>query len=157
MSEAKLALDELRKGLRIFRAFEHAEVVITQVQSAEQQVAEAQLALAALRSQIDAGKALVNDSVAAAQATVDAARAQAADIQETADKALADASAEAARVRIEADAYYEKTKAGCDGMINAAQAKVDTLVAERDELEAAANAAEKRAETARAYIAKLKE
>jgi hypothetical protein len=157
MSDAKTALDELRKGLRIFRAFEHAEAVIGQVQSADQRVAEAQLALAALQPQVDGAKQLVADSAQAAQAAVDAARAGTAQAKVVADGIVSNAQAHADNVKAQTDAYYETTKKGVEEMVNKAQASVDTLVEQRDAVEAEVKDLEARAEKARAYIAKLKE
>jgi hypothetical protein len=157
MSDTKLALDELRKGLRIFRAFEHAESVLSQVQSAEQRIAEAQLALAGLQPQVDAAKQLVADSAFAAQAAVDAARASTAQAKVVADSIVANAQAQAASMKAEADTYFETTRAGVLDMVNKAQASVDDRVAQRDALDVEVNDLEARAEKARAYIAKLKE
>lgn len=157
MSDAKLALDELRKGLRIYRAFEHAEAVISQVQGAEQRVTEAQLALAGLQPQVDAAKQLVADSTAAAQAAVDAARASTAQAKTVADGIVSNAQAQAAKVKADADAYYETTKRGVEDMVNKAQASVDERIARRDALEAETKDLEARVEKAKAYIAKIKE
>jgi hypothetical protein len=157
MSDAKLALDELRKGLRIFRAFEHAEGVIAQVQSADQRVAEAQLALAALQPQVDSAKQLVADSTRAAQAAVDAARAATAEAKVVADGIVSAAQAKADAVKAKADTYFETTKKGVEEMVNKAQASFDERIARRDALEDETNDLEARVEKANAYIAKIKE
>jgi hypothetical protein len=79
-THANEALDELRKGLRIFRAFEKAEGVIALLQSAEQRTAEAQLQLSHLRPQVDAAKGEFDAMVLSTEKIVADARAAAAEI-----------------------------------------------------------------------------
>lgn len=157
MSDTKLALDELRKGLRIFRAFEHAEGVITVVQAAEQRVAEANAQIATLTTTVDQLQAAALQAKAAGEQHL-------ADARATAEKALAECQTECQEKRAEATTLANDIVAEANAVMAKAHAELDALHAEFNEttgrheaLAADVKDLEARAEKARAYIAKLKE
>lgn len=92
------ALVELRKGLRVFKAFERAEEVAVYLEGAEQNKRELEAAIARLRVELDAAKTQ-HDAELAALAAEKAAAEQAAAAAKDAAKAAGKAEVEAATRR----------------------------------------------------------
>jgi chromosome segregation ATPase len=150
-----VTVDELRRGLRVFRAFENAEATITALQAAEQRTVDTQRAIETLQADL----AKVTDEVSQATAARDAAQTAAkkllADAAEQRDEILAKAKDDATDVTAKAKAKADERLDKAEDKAKAAEAKA----AEAEERCAAATAElaeiESKLEAAKAQIAKL--
>jgi chromosome segregation ATPase len=149
------ALIELRKGLRVYKAFEHAEELAQAVGGLEQNQRELQAAIDKLRDDLEAAKASHAKTLAQLVAERQAAEEAALKAQDAA-KVAGKATIEASERRV---AAHSKKLAELE---LDAQARRDAALAEAAKAEARRDAAAKeldelttKIETARAQIAKL--
>ncbi len=91
---------ELRQARRTFQVFEHAEKVVTYLQSLEQRQKDAEDFLAQVQANIDEAKAKLDERIKIGETRAEAAERRAADIEKSiasaqaaSDKAIADAKA----------------------------------------------------------------
>ncbi len=148
-------IDELRKGLKVYRAFEHAEEVIGTLQAAAQQLQEMRNALADLTPQVDATRA----ALAAVTDQVEAAKLQATEILSTAkvqaEKLVSDAHDETREVLSDRSNYLKAMEDASAAAVADAKTQVDALGVQQVELAKEVAELEKKAEKARAYLTKL--
>ena len=155
MTDFLKAADDARTLLRGFDAVKTLADAFEQAGSIQQAQAEAQAALDALTPKVEAAAAVV----AQTEANMRAAELEAKQIVADA-KAQAVDLVNAARRNIEqseAELALKKTAAelGCADMVNAAQAKFDALVEQRDNVAKEVEALEARVAEAKAFLAKL--
>ena len=149
------AADDARRLLRGFRAFEEVAQALEAAGQAVQTKAEAEAALATLNGELDKAciavceaKAELASVNAATKAKLDKAEADALVVAQTAKDAADRMAADARAVMDDAEAKGREIVAQAEAAAADVQAKRDALAAEVDDLE-------KRAEKARAYLAKL--
>lgn len=157
MSDTPLSVvqDELRKGLRVFRAFQGADQLITDLQTAEQRQAEAEATLAALQPKI----ASAQQHLATAEAGIEHARAEAVSVADSIKQAC---EAEVLRAKTEAATLLADAKEEANTLLATATRKAKDADARADKAEAriATTAAalaelEGKLEAAKAHVAKL--
>lgn len=151
------AINELQRGLRVFKAFEHAEELCTTLQGAEQQKRELQAAVEALTAERET---LTADTLKLKEASKKAK----AEVERVLDEAQGGAESIIATGQQSADHLIAQGQAKADEMVAAAQAQVDAINAQiqtRNEanqaLAAEAADLEQRVADAKAFLAKLQE
>lgn len=147
--------DELRRGLRVFRAFEQAEATITALQAAEQRVTDTQRLLETL--QIRLGD--VNEQLADANTALTQSKATRTKLL---DSAKGEAEAIVAKAKADAADVAAKAKAKADERLDKAEDKAKDAEARASDAEQRCEAAtkalaeiESKLEAAKAQVAKL--
>lgn len=149
------ALIELRKGLRVYKAFEHAEALAQAVGGLEQNERELQAAIAKLRDELDSVKVthektisqLIAERQAAEEAAIkakDAARVAGKAEVEASQRRVAEHAKKLAALELDAEARRNALQAEAAE----AQAQRDAAVQDLAQLTA-------KIDSARAQIAKL--
>lgn len=138
--DLNIVIDELRKGLKLFRAFEYAEGVAVALQSAVQQHGELTVKVVDLQKQRDE----LITAVADAQTELDKLKVEAAAVTADAEASTLAADEYAKRVRAEADKAVSdiqgQTVKTVEASLAEAAAKAKAIT---DEAEAKVAAAEK--------------
>jgi chromosome segregation ATPase len=154
LPSAAEARAEVQKGLRVFKAFEHADKALALLENIEQVTRERQTAADAAQAAADA-----------ARADLDAASADVGTARDEAKQLRKEARSKAAELVRNAEAAAKASTAEAQGRVDALRNEADALVAlmleKRNELEALdaqladAKAVIDRAERARATLAAL--
>jgi chromosome segregation ATPase len=128
------ALEEVKRMLHAFRAFEQAQHIMELLANAEQ--VQGELAKANEGAAAEFNK--VKSKIADAQAEIDAAKAEAKDIQSEALKKATDveakANAYAAKVAADSKAEFEKTQVLLVKMRNECDAEAGKIAKAKEEL-----------------------
>lgn len=151
------AADDARRLLRGFTALADVAAALEQVGQLEQRRGEVEAQLIALRADVETAKRMEADSLAKGAEHVSSAVTRADEI--------------VARANVQAEHILSAANADAEQLLDAAQVRAanadrarvtvealaDAAQATRDALEAECTEIEKRAEKARAYLAKLKD
>lgn len=151
------AADDARRLLRGFKAFAEVAEALEAVGQLEQRQAEAEKVLVDLAPKIDAERAELQRLAAQCEALVVTARGEADTIKAEAKAAALATVESASRAAAEIAADADALRATAESAACAALAAAGAELAKRDALEAECVEIEKRADKARAFIAKLKD
>ena len=155
--ETQEALVELRKGLRVFKAFEQAEQAAVYLEGLEQNEKELNASLAKLKQEHLAATNAAAAELAALTARVATAEAQATQAEAEAGDAAAKLRAEAAKKASQLLAKSETALAALELKATAADLAAREAEVARDQAQRELAAIEVKIENAKSQIAKLLE
>lgn len=144
-------LSEVQKGLRLFKAFEHAEKVVSALQNAEQVEKETLARIEAAKAQLielDVARQTAEASIAEAKA---AAKAILSKAKGKAEQIEADSAEAVKAAKASADAYVAEAGAARDAI----QAQVVELTGVREGLQAELDALNSKIDAAKKRIEKM--
>lgn len=150
-----VTVDELRRGLRVFRAFEQAEATITALQGAEQRVTDTQRLIETLQAKL----AEVNEELFDANSALTQSKATCSEMlantKSEAEAILANAKADAADIAAKAKAKADERLDNAEDKARDAEARAGEAEKRRDAATKALAEIESKLETAKTQIAKL--